>query len=72
MHEFEGPSFVQTRSGITKFDETGWNYATEALMVQWQKDPDGKYRTHTVYPIYYSDSTFQIPQVIQDMIDSKG
>lgn len=54
-----------TPGGQLAFDETGWNTNSVAVMVQWQKDDDGVYRPHTVFPESEATVEFQLPPMLE-------
>ncbi len=51
-----------TVGGPQKFDETGYNTNALALMVQWQKQPDGSFLPRTVYPEEYTTTEYVLPE----------
>jgi branched-chain amino acid transport system substrate-binding protein len=51
--------------GPLNFNSVGWNRSAVAVMVQWQKDRDGLYRPHTVFPPTEATAEFQIPEFIR-------
>lgn len=51
-----------TVGGPVKFDETGYNTNALALMVQWQKQPDGTFLPRTVYPDKYTTTEYLLPE----------
>jgi branched-chain amino acid transport system substrate-binding protein len=59
-----------TPGGAMKFDETGWNVNSVGIMSQWQKDPDGVYRTRSVYPPSEATVEFQLTKLLTDRIDA--
>jgi branched-chain amino acid transport system substrate-binding protein len=54
-----------TPGGHMKFNAEGWNTAGVAVMNQWQKDPDGKYRLHAVYPPSERTVDFFLPDLLK-------
>lgn len=57
-----------TPGGALNFDETGWNQDSVAVMIQWQKDPDGSYRPHTVFPASESTVEFQLTELLKQKL----
>lgn len=61
LRDIEIKSLQQTPTGITNYDETGWN-PCEPIMVQWQKGEDGIFRTYTVFPEKYAtNAKYELP-----------
>lgn len=54
-------NILSFEGGAIKFDETGKNTNAKAFVSQWQKDPDGKYTLHCVWPTEYAGAKFQVP-----------
>ncbi len=54
-----------TPGGALKFDETGWNTNSVAVMIQWQKDSDGVYRPHSVFPPQEATVEFQLTEMLK-------
>lgn len=54
-----------TPGGALKFDETGWNTDSVAVMIQWQKDSDGVYRPHSVFPPEEATVEFQLTEMLK-------
>jgi len=57
-----------TPGGALNFDETGWNQNAVAVMGQWQRGPDGRFRTHAVYPPQEATVEFQLTQLLADRL----
>lgn len=57
-----------TPGGALAFNETGWNTKSVAVMAQWQKDADGKYRMHTVFPESEATVDFQLSELLKKRI----
>lgn len=55
-----------TPGGTLKFNETGWNENSVAVMIQWQKDKDGKYRPHSVFPPEEATVEFQLTDMLKE------
>lgn len=55
-----------TPGGALNFDATGWNRNSEAVMVQWQKDKDGVFRPHTVFPPSEATVEFQLTEMLNE------
>ena len=57
-------SLESVQPGITNtvdFDENGANLDAVPVIVQWQKDEDGLYRPHTIFPVeQVGDAEFQL------------
>lgn len=51
--------------GALKFNEAGWNTNSVAVMVQWQKGTDGKYRCRTVFPESEATVEFQLTDLLK-------
>jgi branched-chain amino acid transport system substrate-binding protein len=56
-----------TPGGALNFLENGWNENGVAVMVQWQKDNDGKYRPHTVFPASEATVEFQPTDLLKSL-----
>jgi ABC-type branched-subunit amino acid transport system substrate-binding protein len=54
--------------GPLRFNDVGWNQNAVAIMVQWQKDPDGIYRPHTVFPPSEATAEFQMPEMLKSRV----
>ena len=54
-----------TPGGGLKFDNTGWNQNGVAVMIQWQKDPDGNFRPHSVFPPSEATVDFQLTDMLK-------
>ena len=54
--------------GPLKFDQKGWNSNAVAVMVQWQKDRDGIYRPHAVFPPSEATVEFQVPDMLKSRV----
>ena len=57
-----------TPGGNLHFEENGWNSNGVAVMLQWQKDEDGKYRTHTVFPASEATVEFQLTDLLKERL----
>lgn len=57
-----------TPGGPLGFDGTGWNRKSAAVMVQWQKDNDGTYRPHTVFPPEEATVEFQLTDMLKERL----
>ncbi|MDO4322511.1 MAG: ABC transporter substrate-binding protein [Lachnospiraceae bacterium] len=44
------PTVQGGKTGMLAFDENGANTDASPVIVQWQKDDDGTYRPHTIFP----------------------
>lgn len=56
-----------TPGGALGFDATGWNKNAPAVMVQWQKDKDGVYRPHSVFPASEATVKFQLTDLLKGL-----
>ena len=55
--------------GTLRFNNVGWNQNAVAVMVQWQKWPDGVYRPRTVFPPSEAeDGAFQLPDLLKSRV----
>lgn len=54
-----------TPGGTLKFNQDGWNENSVAVMIQWQKDKDGKYRPHSVFPPEEATVEFQLTEMLK-------
>jgi branched-chain amino acid transport system substrate-binding protein len=54
-----------TPGGPLNFQENGWNENGTAVMVQWQKDTDGVFRPHTVFPASEGTVKFQLTDLLK-------
>jgi len=54
-----------TPGGALNIDKTGWNQKGVAVMIQWQKDPDGKFRPHSVFPPSEATVDFQLTDMLK-------
>jgi branched-chain amino acid transport system substrate-binding protein len=54
-----------TPGGALKFDNTGWNQNGVAVMIQWQKDGDGVFRPHSVFPPSEATVEFQLTDMLK-------
>lgn len=54
-----------TPGGAVSFDGTGANTNAEAIIVQWQKDGDGSYRPHCVFPSQEGSTDFQLTDALK-------
>lgn len=57
-----------TPGGALHFEENGWNSNGVAVMCQWQKDEDGQYRTHTVFPASEATVEFQLTDLLKERL----
>lgn len=57
-----------TPGGELNFQENGWNKNGLAVMVQWQKDSDGLYRPHTVFPASEATVKFQLTELLKSKL----
>ncbi|MHB1419718.1 MAG: ABC transporter substrate-binding protein [Bacillota bacterium] len=57
-----------TPGGELNFQENGWNENGTAVMVQWQKDADGVYRPHTVFPASEATVKFQLTDLLKSKL----
>lgn len=57
-----------TPGGELHFLETGWNENGLAVMVQWQKDEDGVYRPHNVFPAAEATVEFQLTDLLKEKL----
>jgi branched-chain amino acid transport system substrate-binding protein len=57
-----------TPGGALKFGANGWNENSVAAMVQWQRDPDGKFRPHTVFPPSEKTVDFQLTDMLKSRV----
>lgn len=55
-----------TPGGALKFNKDGWNENSVAVMIQWQKDDDGKYRPHSVFPPEEATIEFQLTDMLKE------
>lgn len=51
--------------GALKFNDAGWNTNSVAVMVQWQKGTDGKFRCKTVFPESEATNEFQLTDLLK-------
>ena len=56
-----------TPGGALKFLENGWSENGVAVMVQWQKDNDGVFRPHTVFPASEATVEFQLTDLLKSL-----
>jgi len=54
-----------TPGGGLNFDETGWNRNSVAVMIQWQRDQDGVFRPHAVFPPSEATVEFQLTDMLK-------
>jgi branched-chain amino acid transport system substrate-binding protein len=54
--------------GPLNFDSVGWNQNAVAVMVQWQKDGDGIYRPHAIFPPSEATVEFQVPDMLKSRV----
>lgn len=54
-----------TPGGALKFNKAGWNENGVAVMIQWQKDKDGVYRPHSVFPPSEATVDFQLTDMLK-------
>jgi branched-chain amino acid transport system substrate-binding protein len=54
--------------GALNFSAAGWNQSAVAVMVQWQKDKDGIFRPHTVFPPSEAAVEFQMSDMLKAKI----
>jgi len=54
-----------TPGGALNIDKTGWNQNGVAVMIQWQKDNDGKFRPHSVFPPSEATVDFQLTDMLK-------
>jgi branched-chain amino acid transport system substrate-binding protein len=74
----DGPSLMEairkltitscTPGGQLKFNDNGWNENSVAAMIQWQKDTDGTFRPHTVFPPSESTIEFQLTDMLKTRV----
>ncbi|MHC6202063.1 type 1 periplasmic-binding domain-containing protein [Breznakiellaceae bacterium SP9] len=57
-----------TPGGALKFGANGWNENSVAVMIQWQKDTDGKFRPHAVFPPSEAAVEFQLTDMLKERI----
>lgn len=57
-----------TPGGELNFQDNGWNKNGLAVMVQWQKDDDGIYRPHTVFPASEATVEFQLTDLLKSKL----
>ena len=54
-----------TPGGALNFNNTGWNQNGVAVMIQWQRDKDGVYRPHSVFPPSEATVEFQLTEMLK-------
>jgi branched-chain amino acid transport system substrate-binding protein len=54
-----------TPGGGLNFNRAGWNQNGVAVMIQWQKDQDGIFRPHSVFPPSESTVNFQLTEILK-------
>jgi branched-chain amino acid transport system substrate-binding protein len=54
-----------TPGGKLGFDAAGWNKNGLAVMIQWQKDQDGQFRPHSVFPPSEATVEFQLSDMLK-------
>jgi branched-chain amino acid transport system substrate-binding protein len=57
-----------TPGGALNFDATGWNKNGVAVMIQWQKDKDGVFRPHSVFPPSEATVDFQLSDMLKTRV----
>ena len=57
-----------TPGGALNFDKNGWNQNGVAVMIQWQKDKDGNYRPHSVFPPSEATVDFQLTDMLKERV----
>ena len=57
-----------TPGGALHFEENGWNSNSVAVMMQWQKDEDGTYRPHVVFPASEATVEFQLTDLLEERL----
>lgn len=55
-----------TPGGNLNFDNTGWNQNGVAVMIQWQRDQDGVFRPHSVFPPSEATVDFQLTDMLKE------
>jgi branched-chain amino acid transport system substrate-binding protein len=54
-----------TPGGALRFNNAGWNQNGVAVMIQWQKDNDGVFRPHSVFPPSEATVDFQLSDMLK-------
>jgi ABC-type branched-subunit amino acid transport system substrate-binding protein len=66
MNTIRGLDIVSlTPGGKLGFDPAGWNKNGVAVMIQWQKDKDGQFRPHSVFPPSEATIEFQLSEMLK-------
>lgn len=58
-----------TPGGELSFLDTGWNENGVAVMVQWQRDEDGEFRPHSVFPDSEATVEFQLTDLLKERLE---
>ncbi|MDR3342805.1 MAG: ABC transporter substrate-binding protein [Treponema sp.] len=58
-----------TPGGALSFNKAGWNQNGVAVMIQWQKDKDGNFRPHSVFPPSEATIEFQLTELLKTRIE---
>ena len=53
-------------TGNATFSPEGANQGVTVPVIQWQKDPDGKYRPRNVFPDFLATTEYQLPSLLKE------